>query len=224
MKISTVRYHPLLFKARLSPLALMLMIAFPVGIAEAQDDKPRDYARRNVVEFESDLLRLDSGSKVDLSRFSFGSSASPGIYRVSIFINGAEAANEEVEFKADDDRQVYPCLTPRLIELINFNEDNLPSEMRQALATPATCANLEKIIPEAKFEFDSNKQELYIEVPQVYVNRIARGTVNPELWDSGVPALLFGYYANAYDSKYSNGGNNRSVYASLNAGLNIGAW
>lgn len=224
MKISTVRYHPLLFKARLSPLALMLMMAFPVGIAEAQDDKPRDYARRNVVEFESDLLRLDSGSKVDLSRFSFGSSASPGIYRVSIFINGAEAANEEVEFKADDDRQVYPCLTPRLIELINFNEDNLPSEMRQALATPATCANLEKIIPEAKFEFDSNKQELYIEVPQVYVNRIARGTVNPELWDSGVPALLFGYYANAYDSKYSNGGNNRSVYASLNAGLNIGAW
>ena len=102
MKISTVRYHPLLFKARLSPLALMLMIAFPVGIAEAQDDKPRDYARRNVVEFESDLLRLDSGSKVDLSRFSFGSSASPAIYRVSIFINGAEAANEEVEFKADD--------------------------------------------------------------------------------------------------------------------------
>jgi hypothetical protein len=123
----------------------MLMMAFPVGIAEAQDDKPRDYARRNVVEFESDLLRLDSGSKVDLSRFSFGSSASPGIYRVSIFINGAEAANEEVEFKADDDRQVYPCLTPRLIELINFNEDNLPSEMRQALATPATCANLEKL-------------------------------------------------------------------------------
>lgn len=224
MNTSSTRHSSLRFKSQLSPLALMLIVAFPVGMAEAQDDDPRDYARRNIVEFESDLLRLDDGGKVDLSRFSFGSSASPGTYRVSILVNGEEVAQEEVEFIADENRQVYPCLTPRLIQLINFDEDKLPSDMQQALATPATCGNLEKIIPEAKFDFDSNEQQLYIEVPQIYVKRTARGTVNPELWDSGVPALMLGYYANAYDSKYSSGGSNRSVYASLNAGLNIGAW
>ncbi len=223
MKISSAHHQALGFKSRLSPLTLMLMMAFPVGVAEAQDEPSRDFAR-NVIEFESDLLRLDNGSKVDLSRFSFGSSASPGIYRVSISVNGAEAAQEDVEFKADSNNRVYPCLTARLIQLINFDDDKLSSEMKQALSTPTTCGNLEKIIPDAKFEFDSNEQKLNIEVPQIYVNRTARGAVNPELWDSGIPALMLGYYANAYQSKYSGGNDSRSVYASLNAGLNIGAW
>lgn len=223
MKISINHQKQSTLESRLSPLALMFLMAFPVYAAEPQDDKSREYAR-NVVEFESDLLKLDGGSKVDLSRFSYGSSASPGVYRVNIFVNNIEVSQEQVEFKEGPNRQVYPCLTPRLIQLINFNEDKLPDNVKQALASPSTCSNLAEIIPEARFEFDSGEQQLTIEVPQIYVNRIARGTVNPELWDSGIPAFTLGYYANAYDSQYSTGGDYRSAFASLNAGLNIGAW
>lgn len=223
MKISINHQKQSTLESRLSPLALMLLMAFPVYAAEPQEDKSREYAR-NIVEFESDLLKLDGGEKIDLSRFSYGSSASPGIYRVNIFVNNNEVSQEQVEFKEGPNRQVYPCLTPRLIQLINFNEDNLSENVKQALASPSTCSNLEEIIPEAKFEFDSSEQQLTIEVPQIYVNRIARGTVNPELWDSGIPAFTLGYYANAYDSQYSTGGDYRSAFASLNAGLNIGAW
>ncbi len=223
MKISINHQKQSTLESRLSPLALMLLMAFPVYAAEPQEDKSREYAR-NIVEFESDLLNLDGGEKIDLSRFSYGSSASPGIYRVNIFVNNNEVSQEQVEFKEGPNRQVYPCLTPRLIQLINFNEDNLSENVKQALASPSTCSNLEEIIPEAKFEFDSSEQQLTIEVPQIYVNRIARGTVNPELWDSGIPAFTLGYYANAYDSQYSTGGDYRSAFASLNAGLNIGAW
>lgn len=223
MKTTINHQKKSILDCRLSPLALMFLMTFPVYGAETQDDKSRDYAR-NIVEFESELLRLDDGSKVDLSRFSYGSSASPGTYRVSIRVNNNEVAQEDVEFKVGEDNYVYPCLTPRLIQLINFNEDKLPDDVKQALASPSTCGNLEKILPSSKFDFDSNEQQLNIEVPQIYVNRIARGTVNPELWDSGIPALTLGYYANAYDSQYDSGGDYRSVYASLNAGLNIGAW
>lgn len=223
MKITINHQKKLILDCRLSPLALLFLMTFPVYGTETQDDKSRDYAR-NVVEFESELLRLDDGSKVDLSRFSYGSSASPGTYRVSVFVNNNEVSQEDVEFKAGEDNYVYPCLTPRLIQLINFNEDKLPDDVKQALASPSTCGNLEKILPESKFDFDSNEQQLNIEVPQIYVNRVARGTVNPELWDSGIPALTLGYYANAYDSQYDSGGDYRSFYASLNAGLNIGAW
>lgn len=223
MKISINHQKQSTLESRLSPLALMLLMAFPVYAAEPQEDKSREYAR-NIVEFESDLLKLDGGEKIDLSRFSYGSSASPGIYRVNIFVNNNEVSQEQVEFKEGPNRQVYPCLTPRLIQLINFNEDKLSENVKQALASPSTCSNLEEIIPEAKFEFDSSEQQLTIEVPQIYVNRIARGTVNPELWDSGIPAFTLGYYANAYDSQYSTGGDYRSAFASLNAGLNIGAW
>jgi outer membrane usher protein len=188
MKITINHQKQSTLESRLSPLALMFLMAFPVYAAEPQDDKSREYAR-NIVEFESDLLKLDGGAKVDLSRFSYGSSASPGIYRVNVFVNNIEVSQEQVEFKEGPNRQVYPCLTPRLIQLINFNEDKLPDNVKQALASPSTCSNLEEIIPEAKFEFDSSEQQLTIEVPQIYVNRIARGTVNPELWDSGIPAL-----------------------------------
>jgi outer membrane usher protein len=223
MRISFVKHQNLMFKSRLTPVAFLMMMAFPAEATEAGTENKDEYAR-NVVEFESDLLRLDNENRVDLSRFSYGSSASPGTYPVTIYVNGNEVSQENVEFKADENRQVYPCLTPRLIQLINFNNDKLPADIQQALASPKTCGNLGKILPDSKFEFDSNAQQLNIEVPQIYVNRIARGTVNPELWDSGVPALTLGYYANAFESDYSNSGKTQSAYASLNAGLNIGAW
>lgn len=211
---------------KVSPVALAVMFA-TYGYADDKLSQPGNDLARNVVEFESDFLRLEGRNKVDLRRFSYGSSASPGVYSVSVYVNGNEIANESVEFREGKNGYVYPCLNPKLVALINFKNEQLTSEMHAALFSGNVCADLQSIIPDSKIDFDSGAQQLNIEVPQIYVNKIARGTVSPELWDSGVPAFLLGYYVNNYESRYKNGQSSQSsssLYASLNSGLNIGAW
>lgn len=208
---------------RISSLALAVMFATCSFASSEVSQADAQYAR-NAVEFESDFIRLDGGSRIDLRRFSYGSSASPGKYPVSVYVNGNEIASEEVEFREGKDGYVYPCMTPRLLQLINFREEQLSTDMKAALATPDACADLQGLIPDSEINFDSGAQKLSIDVPQMYINRIPRGSVSPELWDSGVPAFMLGYYVNNYESRYKNGQGSSSLYASLNGGLNIGAW
>lgn len=211
------------FIVRISPVALAVISA-TCGYADSDLPQADGQYARNVVEFESDFLRLEGHNRIDLRRFSYGSSASTGKYPVSVYVNGNEIASEEVEFREGKDGYVYPCLSPRLLQLINFREEQLTADMKAALATPSGCADLQGIIPDSKIDFDSGEQKLSIEVPQIYVNKMARGSVSPELWDSGVPALMLGYYINNYESRYKNGQSSSSLYASVNSGLNIGAW
>lgn len=231
MELSNARCKISPFRGRLSPVALSLLMAFPawgeeVANREAEEiaaANPEEYSR-NIVEFEDDLFRLMGHNKVDLDRFAYGSSATPGKYRVSIYLNDMPLANEEVEFKEGDKKRVYPCLSAKLIRLINLKEDRLSSEARDTIEAAHACTDLEKLIPQAKVEFDSSEQRLDIVLPQAMVSRAMRGAVSPELWESGIPALTLGYYLNGYDSRYSGGYDSRSMFASLNAGLNIGAW
>lgn len=220
------------FRGRLSPVALSLLMAFPVwaedianqDMEEIAAANPDEYSR-NVVEFEDDLLRMLGHNKVDLDRFTRGASATPGKYRTSIYVNDMPITNgEEVEFKEGADKRVYPCLTPKLVRLISLKEDRLSTEARETVEAAHPCTDLESLIPQAKVAFDSGEQRLDITIPQAMMSRVMRGAVSPELWESGIPALTLGYYLNGYDSSYSGGYDSRSMFASLNAGLNIGAW
>lgn len=211
------------WKPRYLTLVLMLMAINPVAATDTDVLSEDDYAN-NMVEFDSDILLLGGKSKVDVSRFERGASASPGQYKVNIFVNNELVANESVEFKENAKKRVYPCLTPKLTQLINFKEDALPVAAKAELDSPGQCVDIEALIPDSNVDFKSNEQELYIEVPQLYVNRTAQGAVNPALWDSGIPSFLLGYYINGYDSHYKGSEAMRSAFASLNTGLNIGAW
>ncbi|ECF5390340.1 hypothetical protein HB48_004226 [Salmonella enterica subsp. enterica] len=77
-------------------------------------------------------------------------------------------------------------------------------------------------MPQANIAFDSGTQRLDISVPQCMMQNPPRGYVIPELWGSGVLALMLGYNANTYTTR-SNGQYCNSAYAGTNAGLNLGA-
>ncbi|MFR9704726.1 fimbria/pilus outer membrane usher protein [Aeromonas sanarellii] len=175
-------------------------------------------------EFEADFLHLQGSNKVDLSRFSYGANVLPGTHTVSIYVNGDEISSEAIEFKVNEQEKVLPCLKADLVKSINLNYERLTAEMRTNLDNSSECIDLQSIIPDSKVDFDSSMQRLVIEIPQAFVNGLARGAVSSELWDEGVPAFLFGYHVNGYRSKYGNGQANSSVYASINSGLNIGGW
>lgn len=221
MKIIKIKNKELTRHNSLTPIIILCLATFPVCANEPVKEDTQPVT--DSVEFESDVMRMDSNTKVDLARFSKGSSGTPGIYRVSIIVNNTEVGVDNVELKEGADKSVYPCLTPKILQLINFNQSQLSPEAVEMVSGKVACANLQSVIPDAKVQFDSNEQQLNISIPQIYVNRISSGTVDPALWDSGIPAGLLSYYLNGYDSKFGTN-SSRTFYAGLNGGLNIGAW
>nr|WP_235186772.1 fimbria/pilus outer membrane usher protein [Serratia sp. DD3] len=175
------------------------------------------------VEFDPSFLNIDDNKSVDLSRFANGSSALPGVYKTNVYVNNQPVSNIDIEFKVRADKSVYPCLTKELIKNIAFNYEKLPKDFLHSSDKSEQCLDLQAKLPETQVNFDSSEQRLDILIPQVYMLSTAQGTVSPELWDSGVPALLLGYNANGYTSE-SHGTTFNSLFAGVNAGLNVGAW
>ncbi|MBP0998932.1 fimbrial biogenesis outer membrane usher protein [Serratia fonticola] len=208
---------------KLTPLAMAILSTFIVGGASAENsiNPPTEIAKN--LEFDASFLNVDDQKSVDLSRFANGSTGLPGVYKTALYINNQLVSNTDIEFKARADKSVYPCLTRELIKNIPFNYDRLPADFLGPQGQGELCMDLVRKLPESKVNYDSNEQRLDIMIPQAYTLSTARGTVNPELWDSGVPALLLGYNVNGYTSE-SHGSTFNSMYAGVNAGVNVGAW
>ncbi|STQ45096.1 Heat shock protein E [Ewingella americana] len=214
------------YQGRLTPLGILIAAALPCAPLWAEGNiqpnaSPQEVAQH--VDFDSSFLNLENIHSVDLSRFANGASATPGRYRVAIYVNGEAVGNEEVEFEGDSNQRVYPCLTAHILQSINFNQEKLPKDFMQPLASEASCLDLQQRLPEARIAFDSNEQRLDISIPQIYLRQRAQGSVNPALWDSGVTAAMLGYNLNAYNSQAGNY-QYKSLYAGINAGFNLGGW
>ncbi|CAI2039700.1 Heat shock protein E [Serratia fonticola] len=208
---------------RLSPLTIAILSAFIVGVVNADTAITPALESAKSLEFDATFLNIDDQKSVDLSRFANGSSGLPGVYKTALYINDQPISNTDIEFKAREDKSVYPCLTRDLIKNIAFNYDKLPADFLSPQNQGDLCMDLVRKLPEAQVNYDSNEQRLDIVIPQIYMLNTARGTVSPELWDSGVPAFLMGYNVNGYTSE-SHGNTFNSLFAGVNAGLNVGAW
>lgn len=211
------------FRHSLTPLALFIITLCSGGNVWAEESKNAPMQIAKNVEFDPSFLNIEPSSKVDLSRFANGSAALPGTYQVEMYVNNVQIGSQNIEFKSRADKTVFPCLTSALLKNINFNYGKLPAGVLAPLTQGASFIDLQQQFPEAQVNFDSNEQRLDIYIPQIYMNQIAQGTVNPALWDSGVPAALLGYNVNGYTS-HANGQDYSSMYAGINAGINVGAW
>lgn len=221
----------------LTPLAAALISTFlsPVALAAESSEKIEsaekttvnttpESSKPQVAEFDNAFLNTaHTGSGVDLSRFSTGSSVLPGNYRADIYLNNSLIGNENVEFKARDDKSVYACLSTSLIASLNLKPDALPPQSLVPLKKEAGCVDLQSLIPDASVTFDNSEQHLNIAIPQALLLHTARGTVSPALWDSGVTSGMLGYSLNGYSSS-SNGQTFNSAFAGINTGLNLGSW
>jgi outer membrane usher protein len=204
------------FSGKLSPLVIAL---FSLGtVAHAADDMPQTLAKN--VEFSSSFLQLEDPNAVDLTRYANGANITPGTYNAAVYVNGSSIGNMDVELRERADKTIYPCMTDALLRQIPFRYEHLPKNFFDKVGQ---CGDLKQLLPEAVTQFDSNEMRLNIQLPQLYVSDSARGSVSPALWDSGIPAAILGYNLNGYQNT-SNGVENKSLYAGINAGINIGAW
>lgn len=176
------------------------------------------------VSFDAGFLNVENSEVIDLSRFSKESSALPGTYTVEIQINNQLAFKDSIKFVEQEDGRVRPCFSLENLKKFNLNNNIIESLKDNSVMNKSRGTYyLTDLIPDALVDFDSNQLRLVIEIPQAKMEKTARGAVHPDLWDKGINGLLLGYNINSYQTD-TRGEKYDSLYAGLNAQLNLNGW
>ena len=153
----------------------------------------------------------------DLARFSVGNPVEPGHYNVDIHLNGEFVRRDDITLVESDTPHVAkPCVPAEL--LLSLGLSSAAREAVQVAGNPQ-CIDLEAVIDGAHVTYEDSQLRLDISLPQVALQRQARGFVAPELRDHGITAAFFGYNVNHYRSQ-----GQQNSYAGITSGLNLGAW
>ncbi|MFD4841184.1 fimbria/pilus outer membrane usher protein [Achromobacter sp. NPDC058515] len=177
---------------------------------------------REAATFDSSFLHK---TKVDLSVFAYSNRTLPGRKSVMINLNRQTVGMREIEFTAVegmDDAQ--PCLPISLLKEMGVKVDAFPALQK---LDAAACEGVLKALPSAETRYDQDKNVLDVSIAQAALDRRARGTVAPELWDHGATALWSSYrltHNAARTPGGQGGGRNNSTFANFRNGLNLGAW
>ncbi|WP_371142561.1 fimbria/pilus outer membrane usher protein [Burkholderia cepacia] len=195
--------------------------------ARAEASPPLQLAQNQFaqVEFDPGFLSNGAGKPVDLSRYARGNIATPGTYSVDLYVGADWIGRHDISFKAAPGTpDAQPCFDEKMLKRIGVDFSKLPPALVAELAVNGECRRIGQVIPEASATFDFSEQTLTLSIPQASLARQARGYVNPDQWDSGVPVAMLGYDFNLYGAKSSGGSAQTQGYLGLNGGVNIGNW
>lgn len=182
--------------------------------------------------FNPRFLSNDLAESVDLSAFTKGREAPPGTYRVDIYLNDEFMTSRDITFIADDNNaDLIPCLSTDLLVSLGIKKsallDNKEHSAEKHVSDNSACTPLRDRLADASSEFNVGQQHLSLSVPQIYVGRMARGYVSPDLWEEGINAGLLNYSFNGNsinNRSNHNAGKSNYAYLNLQSGINIGSW
>ncbi len=205
-------------RALLGTAIACALLSFGAAHAAPAPTAPAD------AQFDMSLLAGGTQQSVDLSRFERGNVVMPGVYRLTLFLDGEFAGVADVRFEAPDPAaNAVPCMTPELFRALGLPEGRLDESSRARLASGEGCVALSDLIADATAAYDQGELRLDVTVPQAWKGYRARGYVSPEQWDNGVTAGLLNYNANVFRTR-SGGLEQTAGFVGVNAGLNLGAW
>ncbi|OBU68375.1 fimbrial assembly protein [Stenotrophomonas maltophilia] len=210
--------HPHLLPRHNRLAAAVLVALLPVGALAAPS-----------LEFNTAFLHGADSGQIDISRFETDGLL-PGTYSADIIVNDVSVGRREIEARTMESGEVRVCLDPALFDMLPLNMGKLEAARQQhegepLLAFPQapTCEALSRFIPSALATLDAGEQRLEISIPHAYVDSRREGWVDPSRWDPGINALLLNYHVN--HTEMEQGGRRvNHTGASLDAGLNLGAW
>lgn len=198
---------------RLTPLAAALLFFLPTTQGWAEE-----YFNPHALEIDNPM-----DNPVDLSQFTSQGGQLPGTYHVDIFLNNEQKDSGDITFIKGDKGSLQPMLTPMQLETwgvilaSSASLDSQPSDQ-------AITGELGDYIPQASTRFNFSRQRLDISVPQAVTKSSAQGSVDPQYWDQGVPAMLLDYSFTGGNNWVDKGGNGSNYFLSLRSGANLGGW
>ena len=222
------RLYPAL-KVALLPTLVLGALAKPAYGAEL----PASMAdpATGAISFEEGFINGGSGNKVDLSRFERPNAALPGEYRSDAYLNGDWRARINLKLvDVTGQGDVKPCFDRTTLASIGIDfrkvesDKNTSPERKDIPSEGEFCGSLEDYVPGATAVFDISNQSINLSVPQIYVDRDARGYVDPQYWDEGINAGAINYVANLYRNSFKGSGPRLNGYVGINASANFGSW
>ncbi|MFZ1871583.1 MAG: fimbria/pilus outer membrane usher protein [Chania sp.] len=179
--------------------------------------------------FDPALLALagDQAVTADLSSYETAGRVPEGRYLVSLWVNQADQGQHTLVFKKNAHGDVQPELTPAFLHQLGVNTTALPHF--NGLPEQGPINDLATLITDAQVHFDLAQLRLDLSIPQIAMQQNARGSVDPVLWDDGVPALVMNYSLSGSRSRQSaqagmGSSEQTNLFASLRGGLNWQAW
>ncbi|MBO9357429.1 fimbria/pilus outer membrane usher protein [Bordetella petrii] len=212
-------------RPRLPPLryTASLISALFAGVYTTAATEPAPVQMAEV-QFNTDMLRSFGGVPVDISRYSRGNFAAPGDYTVPVMVNNIPIGRSTVRLRQQaGEPHPQPCVDTDLLIMAGINLTRL-DEAAQARLQADSCMRIADLIPDARAEFDNGEQRLDLSIPQIWLNRSARGYVDPKYWNDGITAGMLRYNANVYRYGTNRGDSATQAYAGLDSGFNVGAW
>lgn len=176
--------------------------------------------------FNPHALEIDNpGQSVgDLSVFAQQHGQQPGVYWVTVWVNGARQEGEQgINFTQGQDNKLIAQITPTLLEAWGVKMKDFPLLASQPANQPLN--DISVFIPMASTRLDFSRLQLDVSIPQVAMKASVRGWEDPSQWDDGVPAALLNYSMSGSNTwRDKRGSNEKNYYANLNSGINVGAW
>ncbi len=203
-----------------SLLCLAICAALPLYASENENNAVNNISESDsAVEFNDQFL-IDNSGSINVDRYAYGNPVLPGTYRVKVNLNGKSKSTLEINFVDNKTPRASACLTKLILSQSGIDTSVLKNDEQD---DETACVNIKENYPGASANFDSGKQEIDLNFPQIYVLKQPAGYVDPSLWEDGVPAGLLSYDLNAWHSETS-GTSSDTAYAGLRYGLNMGPW
>ncbi|EPG3569618.1 FimD/PapC N-terminal domain-containing protein, partial [Providencia rettgeri] len=148
-------------------------------------------------------------------------------YDVMVNVNLIPSGEFNIAFDKQPDGQIIPVFTVGELKKLGVNTSALP-KLRD-LGEEVKIAKLSDYIADATITFDAQTLTVNLSVPQIAMVPNFAGYIPPELRDDGVTALVMDYVFNYSNNRQlaqhnQKSSTNDSLFANLNAGINVGAW
>ncbi|ELY2068292.1 FimD/PapC N-terminal domain-containing protein, partial [Enterobacter hormaechei] len=143
--------------------------------------------------FNPALLEIDHPVDVDIHQFNRANSLPAGNYKVSIYVNGEYVDRREVTFFEDTaTSNLHPCFSDIKTVLAELGVKVAAIKALNDIDDKA-CLDPAPLVPGSTWTFDTDKLQLNVTLPQIYIDVSARGYINPSRWDEGINALMVNY-------------------------------
>ncbi|EKJ8217212.1 fimbria/pilus outer membrane usher protein [Citrobacter sedlakii] len=176
-----------------------------------------DYFNLSVLETDTPLENTGA-----LEAYLKNNGLSPGQYLTTIVWDQQRLDARNLNYTlSKDKKKLLPELTKGELRELGVKVDTLSSFSH--LDDDALVDDISQYIPDASYDFNQDTHVLQLRIPQIYRDLLLAGDSNPRTWDDGMPAVWTSYYFSG-SRQHSNSTSNISNWASLNSGINLGAW
>ncbi|WP_155516007.1 fimbria/pilus outer membrane usher protein, partial [Cronobacter sakazakii] len=200
-----------------SVTAFSVLVVFNVA---ARDNNT--VSAKDSVDFNQAFIH---GQKFDISRYADGNPVTPGVYNVTLIINGQNHGQHDIRFEQyAAEKNARPCL---LLKQLQEAGIRLEIPLSEKQLSDERCYRFDELIPKSQVNYNPADFELTLDVPQINLIPQPRGYIDPSRWDAGSTVGFLDYSGNFYSLFQNNRGEDGDSFQGnlgLLTGLNFAGW